>query len=296
MALSAHDLRLSDRDHDLADRRRWASGPTIVLVWVLVGLLTCAALAGLLLEDVYSRPRATAEMLRGFDLVTAVVVVPALATAVHSAARGSELAHLVVVSLIGYVVYTYAYYLFGTGFNDVFLLHAAVFASGLVALVLTLASLDVTALAESFRPGTRVRAIAGILGVLTVALGGMWVYLAVDNAVTGEVPTGSRLVETDTVVHLGMALDLTVLVPLYAVAAVLLWRRAPWGYVLAGLALFAGLLHQLTYLVAMPFQAVAEVPGAVAFDPFEPVIVLLYVIATVLLVQGARPPKEASAA
>jgi hypothetical protein len=35
--------------------------------------------------------------------------------------------------------------------------------------------------------------------------------------------------ETDTVVHLGMALDLTLLVPLYAAAAVLLWRRAPWG-------------------------------------------------------------------
>jgi hypothetical protein len=204
------------------------------------------------------------------------------------------MAHLVVTSLLGYVVYTYAYYLFGTGFNDLFLVHAAVFSTALVALGLTLARLDRIALAEGFHPGTRVRSIAGILGVLAVALGGMWVYFAVDNAVTGDVPTGSRLVETDTVVHLGMALDLTLLVPLYAAAAVLLWRRAPWGYVLAGVALLAGLLHQLSYLVAMPFQVAADVPGAVASDPGEPVIVLLYLTASVLLLEGARRGEEKS--
>jgi hypothetical protein len=108
--------------------------------------------------------------------------------------------------------------------------------------------------------------------------------------VTGDVPTGSRLVETDTIVHLGMALDLTLLVPLYAAAAVLLWRRAPWGYALAGLALMAGVIHQVSYLVAMPFQVAADVPGAVAFDPGEPVIVLLYLAASVLLLRGVRRP------
>jgi hypothetical protein len=233
-------------------------------------------------------------MLRGYDLVTALVVVPALATAAHRAWRGSVLAHLTVASLVGYVVYTYAYYLFGTGFNDLFLLHAAVFSVGLVALGLVLASLDVTALGKSFRRGTRVRSIAVILGVLAAALGGMWVYVAVDNAVTGDVPTGSKLVETDAVVHLGMALDLTLLVPLYAAAALLLWRRAPWGYALAGLALFGGVLHQLSYLVAMPFQVAADVPGAVAYDPGEPVIVLLYLTASVLLLHGARHREIAS--
>lgn len=290
MSLSTHRFRLTDRG--LASRRPGEPRPAIGLVWILIGLLTCAALAGLLVEGVYSGPRSTAEMLRGYDVVTVLVVVPVLAIAAHFASRGSVVAHLAVASLVGYVVYTYAYYLFGTGFNDLFLLHAAVFATGLVALGLTLASLDITALAESFRPATRVRTVAGILGVLAVALGGMWVYLAVDNAVTGDVPTGSRLVETDMVVHLGMALDLTLLVPLYAAASVLLWRRAPWGYALAAISLFAGVLHQLSYMVAMPFQVAADVPGAVAYDPGEPVIVLLYLTASVLLVQGAWPRKE----
>jgi hypothetical protein len=98
----------------------------------------------------------------------------------------------------------------------------------------------------------------------------------------------TALVETDAIVHLGMALDLSLLVPLYAAAAVLLWRRAAWGCLLAPVALIAGLLHQVSYIVAMPFQVAAGVPGAGSYDPGEPVIVLLYLVATALLLHGAR--------
>jgi hypothetical protein len=292
MSLDTHDQRLPTAE--VGAGRQGATGPPLGLTRVLLGLLTGAALAGLLVEGAYTGAESTAEMLRAYDLVTLVIVVPTLAVELHMARRGSVMAHLVVASLLGYVVYTYAYYLFGTGFNDLFLVHAAVFSTGLVALGVTLACLDRIALAESFHPRTRVRSIAGILGLLATALGAMWIYFAIDNAVTGDVPTGSRLVETDTVVHLGMALDLTLLVPLYAAAAGLLWRRAPWGYVLAGVALLAGLLHQLSYLVAMPFQVAGAVPDAVVSDPGEPVIVLLYLIASVLLFNGARHREEKS--
>jgi len=114
------------------------------------------------------------------------------------------------------------------------------------------------------------------------------------NAATGDVPDGSRLVETTTVVHLGMALDLTLLVPLYGAAAILLWRRAAWGYVLGAIALFAGVLHQVSYVVSMPFQVAADVPGAVTFDPGEPVIVLLYLVGCLLW--WGRPGTAAVAA
>lgn len=287
MSLTAHDRKSTTRT-DVIPQHRSPSRAAIGLTWLLTALVACASLTGLLVEGVYTGAESTVEMLRGYDLVTALVVLPSLAAAAHLARRGSVLAHLVVSSLVGYVVYTYAYYLFGTGFNDLFLLHAAVFWVGLVALGLMLASLDLAALADYFGPRTRVRTIAVILGLLAAALGGMWIYLAVDNAVTGDVPTGSRLVETDTVVHLGMALDLALLVPLYAAAAALLWRRTPGGYALAGLALFAGILHQLCYVVAMPFQVAADVPGSVSFDPGEPIIVLLYLTASVLLLLGAR--------
>ena len=258
------------------------------LTWLVAALALAASLVGLVADGIYAGAASTAEMLRGFDVVTAIVVVPSLVVAGHLARRGSVAARLVTAGLLAYLVYTYAYYLFGTGFNDLFLLHAAVFASALFALLLAITTIDVTSTTVRFRPDTRARSIAGILGVLAVGLGAMWVYVAVSNAVTGRVPAGSQLVETDTVVHLGMALDLALLVPLYAAAAALLWRHAAWGCVLAAVALIAGVLHQLSYIVAMPFQVAAGVPGAVSYDPIEPVIVLLYLVATALLLHGAR--------
>ncbi|WP_199511662.1 hypothetical protein [Nucisporomicrobium flavum] len=269
-----------------------ATSPTAigrVATWLAASagaLALTATLAGLLVDDVYAGDVSTAEMFRGFDLVTAMAVVPGLAWAMHLARNGSARARLIVTGLLAYLIYTYAYYLFGTGFNDLFLLHVAVFAAALPAFTLSLVTADAGPAAE--RSGSRV--IAGILGALAVALGGMWVYLAASNAATGGVPAGSRLVETDTVVHLGMALDLSLLVPLYATTAVLLWRRMRWGSVLAAVALVAGLLHQVDYIVAMPFQVAADVPGAVPYDPAEPVIVLLYLVATALLFRrGGRP-------
>lgn len=270
----------------VARSRNTIARVAIWLMWLVAALALVAALFGLIVDGRYTGDAATAEMFRGYDLVTAVVVVPSLALALLFSRLGSVRAQLATSGLVAYLVYTYAYYLFGTGFNDLFLLHVAVFATALWALVLTLMSIDVTSVAERFSPGGPVRAVAGILGALSVGLGGMWIYFAVNNAVTGSVPAGSQLVETDTIVHLGMALDLSVLVPLYAVAAVLLWRRAAWGYVLAAVALVAGVLHQFSYVAAMPFQFTAHVPEAVSYDPIEPVIVLLYLVATALLVRG----------
>ena len=83
---------------------------------------------------------------------------------------------------------------------------------------------------------------------------------------------------------LGIALDLAVLVPSYALAATLLWRRRPWGYLLAGILLTSGVVHQIGYMVALPFQVAAGVPGATAFDPVEPVIASGFLLAAVALI------------
>lgn len=253
-------------------------------------LTLAASLTGLLLDGVYTGAASTAAMFRGYDLVTAVAVVPALAVAGWRARDGSVRAQLTSASLIAYLIYTYCYYLFGTGFNDLFLLHAAAFASGVIALTLQLITLDTAALTERVRTGSRLRGASVVLGVLALALGGMWVYFALDNAITGDVPGGSQLVESDAIVHLGMALDLTLLVPLYAAAAVLLWRRAAWGYVLGTIALVAGVLHQVSYMVAMPFQVAADIPDAVSYDPGEPIIVILYLLGAALLLRHTGDP------
>jgi hypothetical protein len=130
-----------------------------------------------------------------------------------------------------------------------------------------------------------------LLGVLALGLGGMWVVASARFAATGEIPRGSALVETDAIVHLGIALDLALLVPAYALAAVLVRRRTGWGIAIAALVLVSGTLHQLSYLLAMPLQVEAGVAGATALDPAEPLIALLFLAgATAVVLAAPRSP------
>jgi len=243
-----------------------------------------AASMGLLLDGVYGSDEATVQMLRGFDAVALVVVAPGLLLAVRADRRGIALGRVIAASLLAYLGYTYVYHLLGAGITDVLLLHAPLLTTTLVALALTMRTIPAAEPEPWSRTAHWTRRIpAAVLALLCVSLGAMWTYACVAYAVNGTFPSGSSLVESPAVTHLGIVLDLTVLVPLYGAAAVLLWSRAVWGFVLAAVALVAGILHQVSYLVALVFQYTAEVPGSVAMDPVEPLILLLYGVATALL-------------
>ena len=136
------------------------------------------------------------------------------------------------------------------------------FSSSLFAFVLTVCALDVPDIAARFSTRTPRRIVGAVLALLAAALGGIWLYASLRFITTGDLPLGSALVESDVLVQLGLALDLTLLVPAYVVAAVLLWRRDATGYVLATVLLIAGTLHQVSYMVALLFQSTAGVSGA----------------------------------
>lgn len=263
---------------------------------VLLGLALSAAVAGLLVDDLYTGPESTAAMFRGWDLVTVLVVAPALAAAALTLHRASRVPTIAVTSLAAYLAYNYAYYLFGTGFNDLFLVHVAVFVAAAVTLALGLRALPDSGAPALLLARPRARLAALLLGVLAAALAAMWVIASLRNAISGDLPAGSRLVETETIVRLGIVMDLTALVPLYTTAALLLWRGTEWGFLLTAVALSSGLLLQLAYVVAMPMQVASDVPGAVRTDPAEPVIVLVYLLAAALLARARRTGPAARAA
>lgn len=264
------------------------------LVAAVTALSLAAAGTGLLADGIYAGDPATAAMLRGYDLVMLVVALPLLVLGLLTARRGSLLGFVLTASLLAYTAYTYAYYVLGTGFNDLFLMHVAILSTATAALLLVLVGADTGRFRRLGSGHVPARTVAALLGLLTVSLGSLWIYHGIHNAVTGEVPAGSAIVESDLVVHLGMALDLAVLVPLYGAAAVLVWRRTGWGYLLAAIAAVAGVLHQVSYMVALPVQVAADVPGAVSVDPAEPVIVAVYLAVLALLLDGLRRGEKAA--
>jgi hypothetical protein len=231
-------------------------------------------------------------MLRGFDLVTLAVAVPALLLGAWLAGRGSRVGQLVWLGVLAYLVYTYAFYLFGAAFNSLLLVHVAVFALSLIALVRALVAVDAGELARGFRSRTPARIIAGLLLFLAVPIGAVWVAYAVRFAITGELPPPTLVVQPPESLHLTYVLDLALIVPGYGIAAALLWRRAAWGYVSAAVALVSGVVNQLAYLSVLASQARDGIPGATAFDPLELPILAVYLLAAALLLGNLRPVRE----
>ncbi len=247
---------------------------------VLAAVMAVTAAAGLV-GGLYRDPDSVVALLRGYDVVALLIAVPLL---VGALLRRTSRSVLVWAGVLVYAVYNDAFYLFGTELNVLFVLHAAVFALAVTALVLLLASVDVPVVAARWGRRTPVRLVGGVLVALGLSLAGMWAFAMARALGAGTaLAEPSQLIVGASFTHLGAALDLSLLVPGYVLAGVLLWRRAPWGYLLATVLLVAGVLHQLAYMTALLFQGAADIPGATAFDPVEPVIVAAFAVAAALM-------------
>jgi hypothetical protein len=236
----------------------------------------------------YTDAAAVEAMFRGYDLVTLIVVAPLLALTLLPGWRDRPAAQLLRSSMLAYCVYNYAYYLFGAQLNAALLAHIAIFTASLYGLVLSLIALDISGVADRFPARTPVHVVAVTLLLLGVPLAAFQGSGLVGFALTGGVPhEPSQLVVPPDLTVLGATLDLSLLVPVYLLAAVWLWRRRAWGYLLATIVLVAGLLHQISYIAAMLLQITGGIPGA-AFDPFEPFIVILFATGGGLLLANLR--------
>lgn len=181
---------------------------------LLVAALTAVASgSGLLVDGLYRDPPEVAAMLRGYDLVNLAAAVPVLGLSLLPGWRASLRALLIRVGTLLYLSYTYATHVFGSVFNDLFLLHVAVFGVSLYAVGFCVASLPVARLTDRPRRRTPIKVVSVILAVLGLTLGGMWIFYSLRFAFTGQEPQESRLVLPLAGRRLGYVEDLAFLVP-----------------------------------------------------------------------------------
>ncbi len=226
-------------------------------------LMVIASAAGLLIDGLYTDGAWAREALRGGDLTTLAIAVPVLIGSLVFARRGSQAAQAVWLGVLAYSVYNYAYFAFGAEFNDIFVLHIALFSLSIITLVLAVANVDLDAIAARFRGVRGTRWIGGFLAVVGAVLGGLWVFLAIRFAITGELLAD---IPVDGI-HLVFAIDTSLLIPALVMAGVLLWRRTTGGLVFGPTMLGMGAIYQVNLLVAGLFQANADVAGVKAFPP-----------------------------
>lgn len=264
-------------------RARWSPGH--VAAAVVVVLATIASLGGLLADGFYTDGAWARSAFRGSDLATLAVAVPVLAGALVLSLRGSLRGRLVLLGMLAYSTYNYAFYAFGTEFSDWFLLHAAAFATSLAGLVLLAYELGARSVAARVTGAFPRRAIAAYLAAIGAVMGTLWVAESVRFALTGDLSSDAPLSGQ----HLVFALDLGFLVPGMLLAAVLLWRRHVWGYVAAVAMNVLGAVYQFALMSGAQFQHDAGVSDAGWFSPPSIAVAAFSTAAVVVLLRALRP-------
>ncbi len=248
------------------------------LVWLSVliaALAAVAALAGLLAHDsgapfAFTTVRGeTVQMwgqglyryeivrngpgFRGTDLFILVVAVPLLLGCAWLYRRGSLRGGLLLTGLLGYFLYNAASETFGYAYNNAFLVYLATFTASLFAFILACTVFNLRDLAGHFTADLPRRGLATYLLVLGGSLILVWAGLDILPALlAGKTPPLNGYTTLPT--H---ALDMGVIAPAAIIAAALLLRRAPAGYLLTAIMVIMGSVLGAAVLVLTGAQMLA---------------------------------------
>jgi hypothetical protein len=225
------------------------------------GLLVVISVCGLLLggRGLYDPDPALRAAFQAQDAVTLLLALPLLAASMWLTRRGSARGLLLWAGMLLYVVYWYYFYVVGARFNPLFLAYVAVDAAALVALGALVVRVDVTAVGERFAADSPARAIGGFLVAMALLFTALWCADVVRRLRLGQ--------PLDVVSRHVYAIDLSALLPLMLAAGVLVWRRRPWGYLLAGPLLVKAASSGIMLLAGTAAQAwhgIVASPGQVA--------------------------------
>lgn len=242
---------------------------TATMLTVLVLLLVpVATLVGLFVPGFY---RDTAWMIpqaQGQDLITLVVAEPLLLGFLLASWRGHFSARLMWMGALSYLLYTYAMYSYTAYFNALFLVYVALFSATVFALLDLMLHLNIASVRAAIRPTAPVRAIRAVavfLGLVGVLFLVAWLGQIVPAILRGTVPDAIVLAKTPTsAVHVQ---DLGFVIPLLFVAAVWLWQRRVWGFVLGATLLVLADIMLIALLAMEVYSARAGIAGALDMFP-----------------------------
>lgn len=262
------------------------------LSWLIVALMAAVSAAGLALRESLYRDEAwILNAWFGNDIVTLFVAAPLLAWALIAAGRGSRRGELVWYAMLGYVVYNYAYYLFGARMNELFPAYVALLVLPAVSLAVLLHRADVAGIARSFSPRMPARGVAVYLGLTGAGLLSAWLAQWAAFVFTGTVPAVGE--EGFTLIA---SLDLTFVVPLCLIAAALLWRRSEWGYVFGTIMCMKSATYTLVLTAGTLTAVLRGVEGVAGQIPVWGVWTLAGAAATAIMLRGVVSRADASRA
>ncbi|MES1026042.1 hypothetical protein ABN584_24420 [Gloeocapsa sp. BRSZ] len=254
---------------------------------LIIAMLTfIAAVGGLVIQDLYRDNLFVTSGWFGNDLVTLFVAFPILVIALILSARGSQRSQLVWLGMVNYTLYNFAFYLFGTAYNRFFLIYVGLFTLSIFALIFGLVGLDVKEISQKFRAKTPVKSISTYMLFVAIALGSFWILQSLNFVFTGQVP--EIIVTVDGSTNIIAALDLSMVVSVFALGGIWLWQRLPWGYVLSAIANIKGATYTLA-LTAATISADQAGVGDTTLVPVWAFLSLGSLVSSLLLLGNMNP-------
>lgn len=197
----------------------------------------------------------------GQDCVTLFIGIPLLLISLYLSRKNLLKGRLLLTGTLGYFLYTYASYSFLSMYNSFFILYVLLMSASFFSFTLAMMSFEIQKLPLLFDKKLPVKFIGGFLLFASFAFGMMWLSKIVGPLINHTSPEGIEHYTTLVI----QALDLGFVVPVGVLAAILLIKRKPFGFLLAPVVIIKDitLLTALTAMVFLQMKAGIEVSFAV---------------------------------
>ncbi len=207
----------------------------------LLSLAVVSSVLGLFRDGHYVESGFELARLQAQDATILCLGVPVLGVGFWLTSRGSLRGRLVWLGSLAFMAYMWTHYAFVVAYNDFFLGYVALFALAVFTLVSGVTTTNAVQVYDALHGEIPTRLYVAFLGVAAAGLASMWLSDVVPALLAGELPSGIAQFGPEAA-HT-YVVDLGVLVPSLAIAALWLHGRRPWGYVCAGVLLvFAALV------------------------------------------------------
>jgi hypothetical protein len=218
---------LRDRE-SLTDKKLWLSTYTI-LAAILTALLLATAGAGLFASNIYDAfsPAKYVQESRAQDLITLVLGVPFLILAVLGVRKERAWGFPLWTGVLAYELYVYSLYTIGGVYNAFFLVYVAVASLSMYTIIGLLSGVDANWFQDATQEKMPRRWMGGFFLLITLVFGLIWTGQVINTISTNVVDSG----------HLIFVFDLMIVLPAFAIAAVKLFQKKPFGDLLAGMLL-----------------------------------------------------------
>ncbi len=200
-----------------------------VLNYLAIAFMMTASAAGIFDPAAYARESATWGA-QGFgqDIINLFLIAPAMLASFHLAKKGNKPAYIIWLGLIIYTAYSYLLYAFAMHFNRYFLVYCAALGTSIFAFLLAFKDTDYEGYKLSYG-GAEFRFIPGALIVTAIIFTALWLMEVIPSTIANSTP--KSVMDAGLMINPVHVNDLSLLLPAFIAAGVLLIRKKAEGYV-----------------------------------------------------------------